>query len=971
MKIRGGPSDATLSNACLENKKNGIRDLSILQKPIQTSITGFKEVVKAYKDGTEEIKLLLSNECDIIYECKACRNIFRSLANFISHKRTYCTTNFNSSQHFHFRQNDQDIATIIEHSDAQSNSKETKEHVRDLGSIIDRLMRREQTSQVITLSDLYDQASQNLTQDEVIKKKQILQLDKMVNSDVAVYQTLKKEDGDSIKKEVNEIHDMFENVQTVLGPDGKVSGGGGNTAGQSIALKTESMRFSCKICSRKFITEKMLKLHIKAKHIPSTNVYPCNACPRTFLLPAGLIRHLNNDHKKPMRRIRLMREAIFKRRTRKDEVQSKGPNRELSRLQNGNREPTARSWQSDNIEKIKVSSICIFCAKSFERRAALITHTKNCAQRGKHSISNGHANNEDEDDDNVDKSVQSFMAMLKREKEIQANVQKCIDEEEDQLIEENSSHGNDSSAGLGLDVNKNDSEEVTVVKNKRKRHIVQKVDQPTADDIIGNSTWHMDDSDHVNGSVVENDAASAKPSEKKKKKKMILEKTTDCTMCPKKFTNISNLRRHVAMLHYRQKTFGCKLCDYKAFRKIDIINHLGVCHHIGGEPDVCSELVVNIQIDSNKFNDEKIKAVAPALNKIEQELLSQSNETDRIDTVDTLNGSDSVVHPIICNETISSGSNSNSPDKSTNASDSKENSSSEKLKKRGRRLKVKQSNATEGRTISQNSSSESLPDCQPSQMNRPVRNRVKIMNKDFVYDLSNLLRKEAVVYKEQLIPIVIKNPKRKLSQTAELSSSSREKDEPVELLPKKLSPVDCIAGSANTMAQQAIDSFRACSSKPPELPSERPIVPAKIIQMRRSTNGIHNWNAVHSEDGSNRQSSSDKLFEALANKNRLFEASTVIGNGTDMVPEQAAISPTDETVPPLAISSCLSDKSSDQMFCSNELVCQQLVVNNLTDPNNAFLVSTQTESLPTNGNSKRITLLQRLMEINQSKKKGN
>lgn len=113
-------------------------------------------------------------------------------------------------------------------------------------------MRREQTSQVITLSDLYDQASQNLTQDEVIKKKQILQLDKMMNSDVAVYQTLKKEDGDNIKKEVNEIHDMLENVQTVLGPDGKVSGGGGNATSQRLALKTESMRFSCKICKFHF-----------------------------------------------------------------------------------------------------------------------------------------------------------------------------------------------------------------------------------------------------------------------------------------------------------------------------------------------------------------------------------------------------------------------------------------------------------------------------------------------------------------------------------------------------------------------------------------------------------------------------------------------------------------------------------------------------------------------------------------------
>lgn len=685
-----------------------------------------------------------------------------------------------------------------------------------------------------------------------------------------------------------------------------------------------------------------------------------------------------------MRRIRLMREAIFKRRTRKDEVQSKGPNRELSRLQNGSREQSSKPWISDNIEKIKVSSICIFCAKTFERRAALITHTKNCSQRGKHAINNGHANNAD--DDNVDKSAQSFMAMLKKEKEIQANVQKCIDAEEDQLIvaEDNSLAGNDSSGGQG-EANKSDVEEVTVVKNKRKRHIVQKVDQC---DTGENPSWNMDEEHQkdgqVNGELVinvaENDVTSVKPSEKKKKKKMILEKTTDCTMCSKKFTNISNLRRHVAMLHYRQKTFGCKLCDYKAFRKIDIVNHLGVCHNIGGEPDVCSELVVNIQIDSNKFNDEKIKAIAPALNKIEQELLSQSIEIDRTDGSSTVvdhpnpikipSADIPDVTPISCNETTSAGSNSNSPDKVTGAAEAKENSSNaEKLKKRGRRFKAtKLLNSTEGRTISQNSSSDSLPESQPSHMNRPVRNRVKIMNKDFVYDLSNLLRKEAVVYKEQLIPIVIKNQKRKLSQTTEVSG--RDKEEIVELLPKKLLQVDCIIGSAISMAQQAIDSFRACSNKPPELPSERPIIPAKI-QMRRSTNGIHNWRVVHNEDGTsceqvNRQSSSDKLFEVLAHKNRLFESGVDLKQDVN-VSEPTSVSSTDEILTSITNSSCLLDKS-DQMICSDELVCQQLVVNNLTDPNNAFLVSTQTEPLPTNGNGKRITLLQRLI-TNQSKKK--
>lgn len=32
-----------------------LHDLSILRKPIQTSITGFHEAMKAYNDGTDEV----------------------------------------------------------------------------------------------------------------------------------------------------------------------------------------------------------------------------------------------------------------------------------------------------------------------------------------------------------------------------------------------------------------------------------------------------------------------------------------------------------------------------------------------------------------------------------------------------------------------------------------------------------------------------------------------------------------------------------------------------------------------------------------------------------------------------------------------------------------------------------------------------------------------------------------------------
>lgn len=36
------------------------------------------------------MKHLLNHECDLIYECKVCKSLFRSLLNFISHKRIYC-----------------------------------------------------------------------------------------------------------------------------------------------------------------------------------------------------------------------------------------------------------------------------------------------------------------------------------------------------------------------------------------------------------------------------------------------------------------------------------------------------------------------------------------------------------------------------------------------------------------------------------------------------------------------------------------------------------------------------------------------------------------------------------------------------------------------------------------------------------------------------------------------------------------
>ena len=42
---------------------------------------------------------VLLNECNVIYECKVCFNMFRSLANLISHKRSFCKNKSNNVLH--------------------------------------------------------------------------------------------------------------------------------------------------------------------------------------------------------------------------------------------------------------------------------------------------------------------------------------------------------------------------------------------------------------------------------------------------------------------------------------------------------------------------------------------------------------------------------------------------------------------------------------------------------------------------------------------------------------------------------------------------------------------------------------------------------------------------------------------------------------------------------------------------------
>ena len=74
-------------------------DPSVVRKPIEVSMTGMRQAAQVLANGNKEIRHYLFNEVNLIYECKVCFNMFRSLANLVAHKRSFCTKRLQDVKH--------------------------------------------------------------------------------------------------------------------------------------------------------------------------------------------------------------------------------------------------------------------------------------------------------------------------------------------------------------------------------------------------------------------------------------------------------------------------------------------------------------------------------------------------------------------------------------------------------------------------------------------------------------------------------------------------------------------------------------------------------------------------------------------------------------------------------------------------------------------------------------------------------
>ncbi|KAF5270330.1 hypothetical protein FQR65_LT05518 [Abscondita terminalis] len=367
-------------------------DLSHVQKPIDTSIFGLRDVLGLFTTATKEVQNYVTYECDIMYECRMCRTIFRSLANFVLHKRKYCrdlyrskkcgSTNENLGDTIIYMVSDEEEKDV-KNKDQNTNYEKTQEiglktrSQRNLGAILPRLIGN-QESTLITDECVNDVLNDTKASNPELRNN--ILLEKIHNSNSGVFQTAfasKDQDFDYMKTEVMEIHNVLESNEAVIGPDGKIV----TTYCDSNAELKNNL--TCTKCNEKFLTKKTLRCHVKYRHNDSKKIYKCTDCSDTFANTWGVFRHLYKAHRKTPAQVKKLRTQICNNLISKQEESELISNEESTNKVLGLQEQfdlENKQWIND-LECNKDLQMCGGCGRKFERKAALNSHSHFCNKR--------------------------------------------------------------------------------------------------------------------------------------------------------------------------------------------------------------------------------------------------------------------------------------------------------------------------------------------------------------------------------------------------------------------------------------------------------------------------------------------------------------------------------------------------------------------------------------------------------------
>lgn len=484
-----------------------------------------------------------------------------------------------------------------------------------------------------------------------------------------------------------------------------------------------------------------------------------------------------------------MRESIFKRRFRMDEVQIKGPSRELARLQTDKERIDAenKAWMG-NLEHFDNTPVCTFCGKTFERRAVLTSHMNSCRKIKTKKT-----------------DLSKIKEKLNQSDETSTNSNDSLLNKE--ILTENILISEDNSCEIvEAIIEKPIKIENETKSRKRKRNKTNKIVFPSPYEEEEEAYWSLDETGTLTVKKfikeitkvvekVETKIPTTKRNDPKIKTKDE-ENEISCIICEKKFGGLSNLKRHVAMFHYRQKKFACKMCEYRNFRKFDIIYHLQNTHAMNEEKSELSKYIIELNDEESKDDEEKKDMIVTKTEVTKDLELKKEIEKKRKEI------------PVRTKRKYVRKSLPIKPEVIVLV---KEN-----IKAPAISIKIEE-------PVKQ---TEFSPPSSESGSKRPIRNRIKAIDKDFVYDLSNLLKKDSDLFKEHqnyAIAQSIKSHKQRRNtiQTPDESFVAE----------KKL-----IIGSALRMAELSV-SKNVAKLKPAKLQNNIPtneLKAAKITQVRHS-----------------------------------------------------------------------------------------------------------------------------------------
>lgn len=586
------------------------------------------------------------------------------------------------------------------------------------------------------------------------------------------------------------------------------------------------------------------------------------------------------SNRKSLRRIRLMRESIHKRRTRLDEVQIKGPSRELTRLQTDKERVDAqnKAWL-DNLENPENSSICTYCGKRFERRAVLISHIKVCRNKVKprntllkkkvleKEVATTNWNREFDDSSNSN-SFDAFFAAEESIKTETMDVETIDTTNINKRKRKRALKAVNIDGPMDLDDEKalNDCWNSDVVNGACDTPInsspVAELDaqvKTVATSTRSNQTPEtIKNANKMEESLVEIKKEDLKKDEAKKGVVKLYDgksnRSSNCRFCDKTFSNASNLRRHISMLHNLQRRYGCALCEnYSALRKVDVYQHFSAEHSVYEKSEAIKFICVKEEeIVPRSLNTSRRKEKHTEVLKDEVESAVEIKEETPM-SLDTSNDNSNIDLDL---GNVSDNSLSMSQSGNQSANGTSDSAAVSGIKRKGR----PKGTFKDAMKIVERSQSVGEPNTS-SQSRRPVRNRIMPVKKDFVYDLSTLLKKEVAAFRDQQQspqftpistpssspPLVVVKPSVKRCNTVDerIENDPLNSTEEEESREKSPEPVK-INGTAHTMAQDAVNQNRAVFYKPPELPTERPIsAPIKIKPQRPTdSNSIKDWRVL-------------------------------------------------------------------------------------------------------------------------------